>query len=63
MRDVASRIDEFPKDLDTPIVVYCASGARSSHAAMYLRAYGFRNVKNLEYGMHGWTDRSYPLAG
>ncbi len=61
VRQVASRIDEFPKDLDMPVVVYCASGHRSSHAAIYLRAYGYRNAKNLEYGMHGWMDRNYPL--
>ena len=61
VRQVASRVDEFPKDLGTPIVTYCASGHRSSHAAIYLRAYGYREVKNLEYGMHGWMDRNYPL--
>jgi sulfur dioxygenase len=61
VRQVAARIEEFPKDLATPIVAYCASGHRSSHAAVYLRAYGYRNVKNLEYGMHGWMDRQYPL--
>lgn len=61
VRQVAARIDEFPKNLAIPIVVYCASGHRSSHAAVYLRAYGYRNVRNLEYGMHGWTDRNYPL--
>lgn len=61
VRDVANRIDEFPEDLGAPIVVYCASGVRSSHAAIYLRAYGYRNTKNLEYGMHGWNDRNYPL--
>jgi len=61
VKEVAARIDEFPKDLGTPITAYCASGARSSHAALYLRAFGYRNAKNLEYGIHGWTDRSYPL--
>ena len=61
VRQVAARIKEFPEDLGTPIVTYCASGHRSSHAAVYLRAYGYRNVKNLEYGMHGWMDRNYPL--
>ncbi len=61
VRQVAARIEEFPQDLATPIVTYCASGHRSSHAAVYLRAYGYRNVKNLEYGMHGWMDRDYPL--
>lgn len=62
VREVALRIGEFPKDLDSPIVVYCASGSRSSHAAVYLRAYGYRNARNLEYGIHGWTDRNYPLV-
>ena len=61
VKEVAARIHEFPKDLDAPIVAYCASGARSSHAALYLRAFGYRNAKNLEYGIHGWTDRNYPL--
>ena len=62
IREVARRIDEFPKDLDTPIVLYCASGHRSSHAAIYLRAYGYHNARNLEYGIHGWQDRHYPLT-
>lgn len=61
VREVAARIGEFPKDLDTPIAVYCASGARSAHAAVYLRAFGYRNARNLEYGIHGWQDRNYPL--
>ncbi|OPY02452.1 MAG: Beta-lactamase hydrolase-like protein [Syntrophorhabdus sp. PtaB.Bin184] len=61
VREVALRIGELPKDLSTPVVVYCASGHRSSHAAIYLRAYGYRNTRNLEYGIHGWQDRNYPL--
>ena len=61
VREIARRIDELPKDLDTPVIVYCASGHRSSHAAVYLRAYGYRNARNLEYGIHGWQDRDYPL--
>ncbi|MHB8109517.1 MAG: MBL fold metallo-hydrolase [Syntrophorhabdaceae bacterium] len=61
VKQVAARIEELPRDLGTPIVTYCASGHRSSHAAVYLRAYGYRDVRNLEYGMHGWQDREYPL--
>jgi rhodanese-related sulfurtransferase len=61
VREVAARIGEFPQDLDTPLAVYCASGARSAHAAVYLRAFGYRNARNLEYGIHGWQDRNYPL--
>jgi phage shock protein E len=32
---------------DKPVVLYCASGARSAAAARMLRAKGFLNVKNL----------------
>lgn len=59
---VANRMDELPRDLDTPIVAVCESGARSGHAALYLRAYGYNNVKNLEYGMRGWRTEGYPLV-
>lgn len=59
---VASRIDELPADLDKPIVAVCESGARSGHAALYLRAYGYNNVRNLEYGMRGWRTEGYPLV-
>jgi sulfur dioxygenase len=58
---VANRMDELPPDLDAPIVVVCESGARSGHAALYLRAYGYNNVKNMEYGMRGWRTEGFPL--
>lgn len=59
---VANRVDGLPSDLDTPIVAVCESGARSGYAALYLRAYGYNNVKNLEYGMRGWRAEGYPLV-
>lgn len=39
---------------DLPVVVYCASGARSLNAAQYLVAQGFRKVYNLTKGVAGW---------
>ncbi|OPY71906.1 MAG: putative polyketide biosynthesis zinc-dependent hydrolase PksB [Syntrophorhabdus sp. PtaU1.Bin002] len=62
VREVAKRIDELPKDLDHPIVVVCESGIRSAHAAIYLRAYGYANVKNLEFGIREWRNNGYPLV-
>lgn len=61
VRDVARRAGELPRDLAYPIVTICESGARSAHAALYLRAYGYSNVKNLEYGMRGWRTEGFPL--
>ncbi len=62
VRDVAKRVTELPKDLNQPIVTICESGLRSAHAALYLRAYGYNNVKNLEYGIRGWRTEGFPIA-
>jgi phage shock protein E len=42
---VSTRLSEFG-DKDQPIVVYCASGARSAYAAKILRQAGFKDVTN-----------------
>lgn len=39
---------------DAPIVVYCATGARSYEAAQYLAAHGFTKVYNLKAGIVAW---------
>ena len=38
---------EFAIDKDTQIFVHCRSGARSSLAAAYLRASGYKNVHDI----------------
>lgn len=38
------RLSEVPKDV--PIVLYCASGARSAAAAQFLRKSGYADVMN-----------------
>ena len=45
----------FPAD--TPILVYCAVGARSALAGVTLKELGFTNVKNLG-GFKDWQDAS-----
>jgi rhodanese-related sulfurtransferase len=40
-----SRLNELP-DKSIPIVAYCASGARSGHAAQILKAAGYTEVIN-----------------
>ncbi|MCB1148185.1 MAG: rhodanese-like domain-containing protein [Leptospiraceae bacterium] len=43
---VMARIQEFGKDKAKPIVVYCASGARSGGAQRMLSQAGYTNVVN-----------------
>lgn len=42
-------------DKNQPIVVYCATGARSTEAASYLASQGFTQVYNLDKGIAAWT--------
>lgn len=42
---VQARIKEFGQ-FDSPIIVYCASGARSAYAASILKSNGYQDVVN-----------------
>ncbi|KPV41124.1 hypothetical protein AN478_04255 [Thiohalorhabdus denitrificans] len=48
-------------DPGRPVVVYCASGARSAQVGYYLLQNGFQEVYNLVGGIQGWA-RQYPLT-
>ena len=48
-------------NMDSPIVVYCSVGYRSSKMAERLTAAGFTNVSNLEGSIFTWANKGYPL--
>lgn len=48
-------------DPDTPVVLYCAGGWRSSVGASYLRARGFADVSDLIGGYNAWA-AVHPVA-
>ncbi len=52
-------IGEMPKD--TPIVVYCSVGYRSSALAERLLEAGFTNVSNLEGSIFAWANKGYAV--
>jgi hydroxyacylglutathione hydrolase len=49
-------------NLDKPVVVYCASGYRSSLAASLLQASGFRDVQNVPGSYAAWTAAAFPVV-
>lgn len=51
-----SEFQERFRELDPakPVVVYCAAGMRSFDAGFFLIENGFRDVANLNGGMHAW---------
>ncbi|MEN8172703.1 MAG: rhodanese-like domain-containing protein [Chloroflexota bacterium] len=53
--------DQWPADLDTPIVTYCKAGHRSTVAMTILMSYGYTNVRSLKGGFVGWQDAGYAI--
>lgn len=45
-------------DRKAPVLVYCATGARSENAAAWLTANGFEKVYNLKDGIVAWNGES-----
>ena len=60
-------LGDLPKKLrdlnrDKPVVVYCASGYRSSLAASLLQASGFSKVQNVPGSYTAWTAAQFPVV-
>lgn len=53
---------EIEKHKESPIIVVCASGDRSSGAAGKLTKAGFTQVNNLLSGMNGWASTNLPTT-
>lgn len=59
LSQLAQRTDGMPHD--TPIVVVCRSGNRSSAAQSVLARAGFAGVLNMAGGMIAWTRAGLPV--
>lgn len=62
LRQIFSKLDQLPKDLNTPIVDYCAIGHRGSIAMMSLRLYGYTNVRSISGGFNNWVKAGLPIV-
>lgn len=45
----------------TPVITYCAAGARAARAAAALAANGYSNVRALDSGYSDWAAAGYPV--
>ena len=55
-------IDMWPEELDSDIVVYCASGYRGGVTATMMGLMGYENVRNLAGGIKGWIASDLPVV-
>jgi rhodanese-related sulfurtransferase len=49
-------------DKAKPILLYCAAGGRSIKTSELLIKYGFKDIYELEGGIHAWIEKEKPLA-
>jgi len=49
------------EDTDTPIYIYCRTGARAAFATQRLIDMGYTNVTNIYDAFKGWVEASYPV--
>jgi rhodanese-related sulfurtransferase len=61
LSQIEARIGDIEKFKDKPVIVYCASGNRSSTAAAVLRKGGFSQVFNLSGGFAAWQQAGLPV--
>ena len=57
--EVRARLDELPADRNTPVMVYCKSGRRSSRVAWELFLEGYTAIFNLDGGLMAYRDEIY----
>ena len=67
LRQLTQNLDKLPESKSHPILVYCHTQKRATHALVVLRELGYTNVYNLEGGIKAyqeWTeDNPLPTPG
>jgi rhodanese-related sulfurtransferase len=61
IKDLKDQASTLSKAKDTPLIVLCQTGTRSSAAATILKAQGFANVFVLDGGAHAWKEAGMPM--
>ena len=61
LSQLEARVGDIEKFKDKPVIVYCATGNRSSTAAATLRKRGFSSVFNLSGGFAAWQQAGLPV--
>jgi rhodanese-related sulfurtransferase len=59
LNDLPDRLSEIPTD--KPVVMVCASGARSFYGSQFLLQSGYMEVYNLSDGTMGWMRKGLPI--
>ena len=61
LQELQARSGELEQYKNQPILIYCATGNRSTTAAKILLDQGFKDVMNLRMGIVGWASKGYDV--
>jgi rhodanese-related sulfurtransferase len=59
--EFVANLDQLPKELDSSIVVYCATSYRAGVVATMLGMMGYEDVRNISGGIKGWIAAELPV--
>jgi rhodanese-related sulfurtransferase len=62
VQQLQSRMDELAGFSDEPILIYCATGNRSTVASKLLIDKGFTRIFNMRHGISDWARNKYPIV-
>lgn len=60
--EITRRTGELDKFKDRPVILCCASGARSASALSQLKKAGFEKLYNLRGGLAEWEKAGQPIS-
>jgi rhodanese-related sulfurtransferase len=62
VQELQNRFKELGNDKDREILIYCATGNRSTVASKILIDSGFKHIVNMRGGIYDWSKKNYPVA-
>lgn len=62
LSQIASRLDELPRDPARPLLLICATQNRSGRLLRSLRERGLTDVRYVHGGMTGWRRNGWPMV-
>ena len=61
LAELETKLPTVVKNKATPVVLVCASGARSARAVVVARKLGYDNAQSLAGGLKSWRDANLPV--
>ncbi len=62
VQELQKRWGELEKYKNQPVLIYCASGNRSTVASKILIDKGFKSITNMKRGIKGWMKKKNPVV-